>query len=264
MSEKFLSTTVDAVANNVAFQEFDQTGKQIHAFSAKCMRHMQKDNTHMFTQPRIQIISNEQPPMNLRADNAISLHSGKTITFNNNVQLNTIASAKTPETNVKTHSLTYLSQQQKVITKEQVFFVQADTHGQARGMTANLATHQLHLEQDLHIDQQDTHLRAQNITTYGDAQHPLLTAKINGSELHPAHYWSILKPNDPAMHAHADQMLFDNVSQTIDLTGRARIIQGPQSFTAPRIRYDLAHQHVISSPTNLARTTIVIYPEQNT
>ena len=259
-----LSSSVDSIAINVAFQEFDQSGTQVHAFTSTCMRHMQKNNTHMFTRPRIKILANDQPPMNLRADSAISIHAGKSIEFKHNVHLNTIASTKSPATHVQTESLTYVPQQQQVMTKDQVFFTQADTHGQARGMTANLATHQLHLAKDLQIDQKDTHLRAQSVTTYGDAQHPLLSAFISGNELNPAHYWSILHPNEPTMHAHAEHMLFNNALQTIELTGQARIIQGPQSFTAPQISYDLAHQHVISSPTTLARTTIVIYPEKKT
>lgn len=264
MSDTSLATTVDAVAINVAFQEFDQNGTQVHAFSSKCMRHIQKNNTHVFTQPRIQIISTEQPPMNLSADSAISLHSGKTITFKDNVHLNTIASAKRPDMHVTTKSLKYNSQKQQVTTSDQVFFTQAPTQGHSHGMTADLATHSLRLLNDVVVDQPSAHLRAHNVTTHGDSQHPLLTAIINGESNKPAHYWSKLKPDEPLMHARADHMLLNQITQTILLTGTARITQGPQSFTAPRIIYDLAHRHVITTPTTLARTTIVIYPEKNT
>ena len=115
---------------------------------------------------------------------------------------------------------------------------------------------------DVHLDQGATHIRAAKAVTEGDTKNQLIKAIINGDKTTQAHYWTIASANKPPVHAYADCINYYPHTHLIELIGNARVEQGADSFSAPSIRYDTLHQHVISQSNGQGRTTIVIHPSQ--
>ena len=114
------------------------------------------------------------------------------------------------------------------------------------------------------LDQGTTHIRAAEAMTEGNQHHHLTQATIKGDTHSQAHYWAIPAPGKSPMHAYADIIHYYPEQHLIELIGNARVTQGGDSFSAPKIRYDTLHQHVLSEYQGQMRTTIVIHPEQHT
>ena len=113
---------------------------------------------------------------------------------------------------------------------------------------------------DVHLDQGTTHIRAAKAITEGNAKNQLVKAIIKGNKEAQAHYWTINEANKPPLHAYADTIYYYPERHLIDLVGNARVEQGDDSFTAPKISYDILHQHVISKSDGKGRTSIIIHP----
>ncbi len=116
---------------------------------------------------------------------------------------------------------------------------------------------------DVQLDQGTTHIRAANAVTEGNAKNQLIKAIINGNKKIQAHYWTLPSADKPEVHAYADCINYYPNTHLIELIGNARVEQGSDSFSAPKISYDTLHQHVFSQGNGQARTTIVIHPGQH-
>ena len=113
---------------------------------------------------------------------------------------------------------------------------------------------------DVQLDQGTTHIRAAEALTEGNAKNQLIKAIIKGNKIAQAHYWTLATPNKPPVHAYADCINYYPNTHLIELIGHARVEQGEDSFSAPSIRYDTLHQHVLSQSNGVGRTTIIIHP----
>ncbi|WP_242602210.1 lipopolysaccharide transport periplasmic protein LptA [Legionella nagasakiensis] len=112
------------------------------------------------------------------------------------------------------------------------------------------------------LDQGSTHLRAAEAITEGNSDNKLIRAIAKGNQEEQAHYWTLTAEDKPPLHAYADKIYYYPESHLIELIGQARIEQGQNSFSAPKITYDTERQHVLTQRDKKARTVITIYPEK--
>ncbi len=130
--------------------------------------------------------------------------------------------------------------------------------------TADLSqeTHRGEYQGHVELDQGTTHLRAARAVTEGNQQNKLVVAIAEGDKENQAHYWTQTALDKPLLHAYADSIRYYPDKHLIELIGNARVEQGNDSFSAPKIRYDTLKQHVLSQSDGKSRTLIVIHPEK--
>jgi lipopolysaccharide export system protein LptA len=113
------------------------------------------------------------------------------------------------------------------------------------------------------LNQGTTHLRAAEAVTEGDDKNELIKAIIKGNKESQAHYWTAMALDKPLVHAYADTICYYPKRHLIELIGHARVEQGNDSFSAPKISYDTEKQLVISEhDKQKTRTMIVIHPRK--
>jgi len=79
----------------------------------------------------------------------------------------------------------------------------------------------------------------------------------------PARYQSKTSPDKPLLYAQADTIEYDVQKQVLYLIGNARVEQGGDVYSAPRIEYN-QKDDIVNSPRNeQGRTTIIIQPREN-
>ena len=130
----------------------------------------------------------------------------------------------------------------------------------AHSADLNHQTHRGIYTGDVEVDQGSTHIRATEAITEGNVKNQLVKAVIKGSASLQVHYWALTAIDKPPMHAYADTINYYPARHLIELIGNARVEQGNDSFSAPKISYDTLNQHVISKGNNQERTTIIIHP----
>lgn len=123
-------------------------------------------------------------------------------------------------------------------------------------------THRGVYEGHVELDQGTTHLRAARAVTEGNQQNKLVVAIAEGDNDNQAHYWTQTALDKPLLHAYADTIRYYPDKHLIELIGNARVEQGDNSFSAPKISYDTVKQHVLSQSDGKSRTLIVIHPEK--
>lgn len=128
----------------------------------------------------------------------------------------------------------------------------------------NQQTHRGEYTGDVQFDQGTTHLRATKAITEGDQHNKLIFAVATGSDSEQAHYWTQTALDKPLLHAYADTIRYYPDRHLIELIGNARVIQGDNSFSAPKITYDTLKQHVLSKSDGKTRTVIIIHPGKQT
>jgi lipopolysaccharide export system protein LptA len=112
-------------------------------------------------------------------------------------------------------------------------------------------------EGNVKIDQGETHLTAERLTTQRNPSHKIDEAIAYG--LHTlAHYWTIPRAGDPVFHARAKIIKYYPLKSLVILQGSAIVTQGENSFQGPEIVYNIKDQTVISSPSTNGRSTIII------
>ena len=141
--------------------------------------------------------------------------------------------------------------------REQVLHLSADT------ADLNQEKHQGIYIGDVQLDQGSTHVRAAHAITEGNNQNQLVKALAKGNAKAQAHYWALTAIDKPPIHAYADNIYYYPARHLIELIGNARVEQGENIFSAPTIRYDTLHQHVITKSNGKERTTIIIHPEKH-
>lgn len=114
------------------------------------------------------------------------------------------------------------------------------------------------------FDQGSTHIRADRAITKTDNNNKLTMAVIYGNAQNQAHYWSQMEKNKPDLHAYADMIEYYPDKKIIRLIGNARVEQGENLFTAPKISYDIQKRHILSSTmkNNNQKTVIVFHPQR--
>lgn len=140
---------------------------------------------------------------------------------------------------------------------------QQTLHLQAGSADLNQQTHRGVFLNNVILDQGSTHIRAATALTISNAQNKLIKAILKGNKTQQAHYWTQMTLDKPLVHAYGDAIYFYPERHLIKLIGHARVQQGKNSFTAPRIIYDTEQQHVISKGNQHEPTMIIFYPEKS-
>lgn len=141
--------------------------------------------------------------------------------------------------------------------REQLLKVSADS------ADLNQSTHQGVYEGHVEIDQGTTHLRAEKAITEANEKNKLIKAIALGNDKKQAHIWTLMEKNKPLLHAYADKIYYYPERNIVELIGSARIIQGENTFSAPKITYNTLEQHVVTEKKGHTRTTIIIHPEKH-
>lgn len=146
-------------------------------------------------------------------------------------------------------------------------FAMPDDRNQTAQLNANSAdlnqqTHSGEYKGDVQFDQGTTHLRAVRAITKGNQQNKLTFAAAFGDTSSPAHYWEQIAIDKPLLHAYAQEIRYYPERHLIELVGEARVIQGNDSFSAPKISYDTLKQHVVTQSDGKQRTIIIFHPEK--
>ncbi|WP_174224086.1 lipopolysaccharide transport periplasmic protein LptA [Legionella beliardensis] len=140
-----------------------------------------------------------------------------------------------------------------------------------KNVTAQLAADTADLNQQAHqgtyignvqFDQGTTHLRATKAITKVNQHNKLTFAQALGTDKEPAHFWTQTDANKPPLHAYALKINYYPERHLIVLIGNARIEQGEDSLSAPKITYNTEKKHVISQGDNKMRTTIIFHQGQ--
>lgn len=113
------------------------------------------------------------------------------------------------------------------------------------------------------LDQGSTHIRAFKVITETNDKNQLVKAIIMGQAKELAHYWSLMAENKPPVHAYADQIEYYPNEHLIKLIGHAHIEQGTNSFSAPKITYNIETQKVLTEAKKDQRTLIIFHPESD-
>lgn len=112
-------------------------------------------------------------------------------------------------------------------------------------------------EGDVKIDQGETRLTADRITTQRNNNHKMEEAIAYGTKT-LAHYWTIPREGDDVFHAKAKIIKFYPLKSLVILEGDVVVNQGNNSFQGPEIIYNIKDQTVVSPPTKKGRSTIII------
>lgn len=123
----------------------------------------------------------------------------------------------------------------------------------------NQLTHSGEYKGKVQFDQGSRHLRAAKAITLNNDKNKLISAIVYGNQDNPAHYWEKTALDKPAFHAYAQEIRYYPEKHLVELIGDARLEQGNDSFSAPKICYDTLKQHVTSIPNSNQRTTIIIH-----
>lgn len=138
---------------------------------------------------------------------------------------------------------------------------EAPIYLEASTASINQTTH-IGKYQNIILHQGTFHLQALSAQTKTNQKNQLVEAIAQGSDNTPAHVWSTEK--DPTVHAYANKIIYYPNQHRIELIGQAKIIQGDNSFSAPKIIYDTLNQHVVTESHSQARTVIVYRPSKAT
>lgn len=147
----------------------------------------------------------------------------------------------------------------------QVAWALPDDRNQIAQLSADTAdlnqqTHRGEYVGNVEFDQGTTHLRAAKAVTEGNKQNKLKFAIAFGDKNEQAHYWEQTAIDKPLLHAYANEIHYYPDRHVIELIGNARVSQGDDSFSAPKISYDTLKKHVIAKSDGKSRTLIIIHP----
>lgn len=231
LDEATLAATADVFIHQLNVRQFDKNGQLMHQLESPRVHHIPKDDTHVVQSPHVVISQDNQPPRDIRAEEATTHQKGEKITLTNNVLVHQEKTAQVEESTLK-----------------------------AASADLNLITYQGVFTGDVELDQGTTHVRAARAMTYGNKNNQLTHAIIYGDKDKQAHFWAIPDPKKAPMHAYADIIYYYPERHTIELIGHAKIEQGADSFSAPSIFYDTLQKRIVSKSNDTQRTTIIIHP----
>lgn len=128
----------------------------------------------------------------------------------------------------------------------------------AGSASINQTTHIGRYHHQVTLDQGPLHLNAFSAETKTNEKNQLIFAIAKGAKDNQAHIWTTAK--QPPLHAYADKIIYYPLKHSIELIGHARIIQGDNSFSAPKIVYNTLTQHIVTESLLQERTVIIYKP----
>jgi lipopolysaccharide export system protein LptA len=110
------------------------------------------------------------------------------------------------------------------------------------------------------VQQGDTRLKADKVTTQSNPKHKMEEAIAYGSDKTPADYWTVPKKGDLIFHAQAYIIKFYPLKALVMLEGNVSVTQGDNSFHGATIIYNMKNQTISAPANNQGRATIIIQP----
>lgn len=139
--------------------------------------------------------------------------------------------------------------------KKEIAYITAD------GGVYNFKTGINQFDGNVRIDQGSTHLTADRLITKSNNKHKIQEAIAYGfSDL--AHYWTLLKPEDPEMHAQARIIRYFPLASNITLERDALVTQGENSFQGELIYYNSVNQTIAVPALEKNHAILVYNPDQ--
>jgi lipopolysaccharide export system protein LptA len=111
---------------------------------------------------------------------------------------------------------------------------------------------------NIKLTQGSSVLNAEKLTVWMDKSNQVLKAVATGKQVN---YQTLPDPNKPPFTATAQMIQYIPPQNKIILTGNAKAVQGPNTYSAPQITYQIDQETVVSSASKEGRTTIVITPQ---
>tara|TARA_Y100001001_G_C7986515_1_gene301352 strand:+ start:623 stop:1144 length:522 start_codon:yes stop_codon:yes gene_type:complete len=110
-----------------------------------------------------------------------------------------------------------------------------------------------------------THITAEKLTTFNDANDQIKKAIALGTKKQRAEYKTLTKKNKPVLIAKAVTLTYFPLKHYVILDGDATVSQGKDYISGPHLEYDLQKQVLITKKSQNEnekniRTTIVIQP----
>lgn len=106
-------------------------------------------------------------------------------------------------------------------------------------------------------NQGSTHLTAEKVITKANAKHDIQEIIAYGHGKTQAHYSTLPRPNDQAMHAFGDIIQYYPLSANVTLHKHVTVLQGENSFQGELIHYNMNEQTITVPPSPKARAVIV-------
>lgn len=138
LDSETLANSVETTVSHLKVQQFNTEGALANLLTTPVMQHIQKGDVYLFQNPHILVSQEEQPPWDIRSNNARSFEGGKRITFRGNVVVHQKSNNKTQESTMKTEEVTYFPKEKKATTDLLVTYEQPGNIIQSKGMNAYL------------------------------------------------------------------------------------------------------------------------------
>jgi lipopolysaccharide export system protein LptC len=140
-----LDNSIDAEATHLTVKQYNEEGLLVNYLYSPHMQHIPNKNTHILTQPDIQVHQKNKPSWSLTSQKATSVGGGEETTFENQVLIHQDEYEKNQARTIKTDLLHYLSKTKYVWTNAPVIFEQGPNIMRSRGMKAFLDNKSLQL-----------------------------------------------------------------------------------------------------------------------
>ena len=140
----------DYYVENFNFVRMSKVGEARYTVTGKRMIHRPQDDTYEITQPLIYSLSQDQPPLMMRAERAIAVPDTSKIHMIDKVEADRPASAKSAHFHMKSDYALILPDEDVIQTDKPVQLTLGSAILTGTGMVANNATRELRLAQRVH------------------------------------------------------------------------------------------------------------------
>jgi lipopolysaccharide export system protein LptA len=110
-------------------------------------------------------------------------------------------------------------------------------------------------------DQGTTHITAEKMTTKNNDKHEIEEIIAYGDK-ETAHYWTIPKLNDLAMHAYAKIIKFYPNKSNVILQNKVMVKQGENNFRGELVLYNMKEETIIMPPSANGRAILIYNPDK--
>lgn len=138
-----LEQTANVIIYDLKFRQYNANGTLLHFLETPKMRHIQKNNLHILTMPHLIVTETDKEPWEIHADLGTVFNKSEKIVLDHHVLIN--QHKQDEEMVLKTEHLTYFPKEKRATTSSEVVMTQGGTNIRSKGLVANLANNQIHM-----------------------------------------------------------------------------------------------------------------------
>lgn len=138
-----LEQTANVIIYDLKFRQYNPNGTLLHFLETPKMRHIQKNNLHILTMPHLIVTEPGKEPWEIHADLGTVFNKSEKIVLDHHVLIN--QHKPDEEMVLKTEHLTYFPKEKRATTSSDVVMTQGGTNIRSKGLVANLANNQIHM-----------------------------------------------------------------------------------------------------------------------